>query len=164
MNQVITHKLGFKFEEHEIEIVGTKDFCETWFIKLHRLLINSEQTTRSPHANHGTDANHGTPTPTAPQLPATGTPEKFVDCIILAAYDLQEIHGKPFLLSGDIRAQMLGTGMKVPGSAGGFSMAIIQNLNKGFLERTGEMVGRQKAVRVTGKGKRYVEGGFRKLH
>jgi len=136
----ITHKIRFKSGEKEIEVTGTQEHCERWFVKLHHQLATGK-----------------TPKPCI-----TDAPSKIVDGIMEAAYDLQEIHGKPNLVSGDIKEEMKKAGMKVP-SASGLSAAIGNNVKKGYLERTGKVEGKQKAFCITAKGKRYVESGFGKV-
>jgi len=44
--------------------------------------------------------------------------------------------------------------------ASGLSVAIGNNVKKGYLERTGKVEAKQKAFCLTEKGKRFVESGF----
>ena len=91
--------------------------------------------------------------------PARG---KLGENILTAAYELQERKGKSSLFTKEVRMQMLKKEMKVPKQASGLSAAIAGNIKKGYLEHTGKKAGRQKAFRLTERGREHVESGFGK--
>jgi len=87
------------------------------------------------------------------------TGESIHNSIMSAAYDLQERKGKAFLLIKDIRGELVQAGKNVPEKARDLSVAISANIKKGFLHRLDKSVGRQKAFRLTDRGKKFVENG-----
>jgi len=86
---------------------------------------------------------------------------KIIDNILSVAYSKQIKDGKNFLLITDIRDGLLKEKLKMPKKPRDLSIAIGNNIKKGYLERMNKTVGKQKAFCLSEKGRKYVENGFK---